>query len=135
MTFTSLDVMLHTEALLSAINFLSTALSSGGGVPSPEKEVRPKTEDKTVSAKSSQYHPHTQCASDLKLSVMCYFSPAAALVSPVDSQVTDLKVVMDLGAFNVLVCDQLCNMADIKIQGTESELNFVFCEFSLPNLM
>lgn len=66
---------------------------------------------------------------------MCYFSPAAALVSPVDSQVTDLKVVMDLGAFNVLVCDQLCNMADIKIQGTESELNFVFCEFSLPNLM
>lgn len=129
--------MLHTEALLSAINFLSTALSSGSGVPSPEKEVRPKTEDKTVSAKSSQYHthPHTQCASDLKLSVMCYFSPAAALVSPVDSQVTDLKVVMDLGAFNVLVCDQLCNMADIKIQGTESELNFVFCEFSLPNLM
>lgn len=129
--------MLHTEALLSAINFLSTALSSGDGVPSPEKEVRPKTEDKTVSAKSSQYHthPHTQCASDLKLSVMCYFSPAAALVSPVDSQVTDLKVVMDLGAFNVLVCDQLCNMADIKIQGTESELNFVFCEFSLPNLM
>lgn len=56
-------------------------------------------------------------------------------MSPVDSQVTDLKVVMDLGAFNVLVCDQLCNMADIKIQGTESELNFVFCEFSLPNLM
>lgn len=50
--------MLHTEALLSAINFLSTALSSGGGVPSPEKEVRPKTEDKTVSAKSSQYHTH-----------------------------------------------------------------------------
>ncbi|XP_005929273.1 vacuolar protein sorting-associated protein 13C isoform X1 [Haplochromis burtoni] len=97
-TFTSLDVMLHTEALLSAINFLSTALSSGGGVPSPEKEVRPKTEDKTVSAKST------------------------ALVSPVDSQVTDLKVVMDLGAFNVLVCDQLCNMADIKIQGINGSL-------------
>uniref|UniRef100_A0A3P9AR25 Vacuolar protein sorting 13 homolog C n=1 Tax=Maylandia zebra TaxID=106582 RepID=A0A3P9AR25_9CICH len=90
-TFTSLDVMLHTEALLSAINFLSTALSSGGGVPSPEKEVRPKTEDKTVSAKSN-------------------------------SQVTDLKVVMDLGAFNVLVCDQLCNMADIKIQGINGSL-------------
>lgn len=66
---------------------------------------------------------------------MFYVSPAAALVSPVDSQVIDLKVVMALGAFNVLVCDQSCNMADIKIQGTESEPNFVFCKFSLPNLM
>lgn len=84
---------------------------------------------------NTRTHTHRYNESDLKLSVMCYFSPAAALVSPVDSQVTDLKVVMDLGAFNVLVCDQLCNMADIKIQGTESELNFVFCEFSLPNLM
>ncbi|XP_030582249.1 vacuolar protein sorting-associated protein 13C isoform X2 [Archocentrus centrarchus] len=97
-TFTSLDVMLHTEALLSAINFLSTALSSGGSVPSPEREVRPKTEDKTVSAKST------------------------ALVSPADSEVIDLKVAMALGAFNVLVCDQSCNIADIKIQGMNGSL-------------
>uniref|UniRef100_A0A4W6CNZ5 Vacuolar protein sorting 13 homolog C n=1 Tax=Lates calcarifer TaxID=8187 RepID=A0A4W6CNZ5_LATCA len=78
-TFTSLDVMLHTEALLSAINFLSVALSSV---------------------------------------VLCFLS--AALVSPADSEVIDLKVMVTLGAFNVLVCDQSCNMADIKIQGTES---------------
>ncbi|XP_074513317.1 intermembrane lipid transfer protein VPS13C isoform X9 [Sebastes fasciatus] len=96
-TFTSLDLMLHTEALLSAINFLSAALSSGS-VASPEREIRPKTEDKTVSAKST------------------------ALVSPVDSDIIDLKVMMTLGAFNVLVCDQSCNMADIKIQGINGSL-------------
>ncbi|XP_051234052.1 intermembrane lipid transfer protein VPS13C isoform X4 [Dicentrarchus labrax] len=96
-TFTSLDLMLHTEALLSTINFLSAALLSGS-VSSPEREIRPKTEDKTVSAKST------------------------ALVSPVDSEVIDLKVMITLGAFNVLVCDQSCNMADIKIQGINGSL-------------
>lgn len=46
---------------------------------------------------------------------LCFLS--AALVSPADSEVIDLKVVVALGAFNVLVCDQSCNMADIKVQG------------------
>ncbi|XP_070692075.1 intermembrane lipid transfer protein VPS13C [Pempheris klunzingeri] len=96
-TFTSLDLMLHTEALLSAINFLSAALSSSS-IPSPERDIRPKTEDKMVSAKST------------------------ALVSPADSEVIDLKVMMTLGAFNILVCDQSCNMADIKIQGVNGSL-------------
>ncbi|XP_049911811.1 intermembrane lipid transfer protein VPS13C-like, partial [Epinephelus moara] len=90
-TFTSLDLMLHTEALLSAMDFLSAALSSGT-MASPERDLRPKTEDKTVSTKST------------------------ALVSPADSDIIDLKVMMTLGAFNVLVCDQSSNMADIKIQ-------------------
>lgn len=53
-TFTSLDLMLHTEALLSAINFMSAALSSGSVSP-VERETSLRTEDKTVSAKSSQY--------------------------------------------------------------------------------
>lgn len=43
-------------------------------------------------------------------------------MSPADSDVIDLKVMMTLGAFNVLVCDQSSNMADIKIQGTESDV-------------
>lgn len=47
----------------------------------------------------------------------CFLS--VALMSPADSQVIDLKVMMTLGAFNVMVCDQSCNMADIKIQGTD----------------
>lgn len=42
-------------------------------------------------------------------------------MSPADSEVIELKVKVMLGAFNVLVCDQTCNMADIKIQGTLSE--------------
>lgn len=64
-TFTSLDLMLHTEALLSAINFLSVALSSDN----IDREIRPKIEDKMVSTKSSQQntgagectHARTHC--------------------------------------------------------------------------
>ncbi|XP_028257848.1 vacuolar protein sorting-associated protein 13C isoform X2 [Parambassis ranga] len=96
-TFTSLDLMLHTEALLSAINFLSTVLSSSS-MPSTDMDVQLKTEDKTVSAMST------------------------TLVSHADSEVIDLKVMMTLGAFNVLMCDQTCNMADIKIQGIHGSL-------------
>ncbi|XP_029986697.1 vacuolar protein sorting-associated protein 13C isoform X4 [Sphaeramia orbicularis] len=96
-TFTSLDLMLHTEALLSSINFLSVVMSPDS-TPSADKEIRLKTDDKTVSTKST------------------------ALVSPVDTEVIDLKVMMNLGAFNVLVCDQSCNMADIKIQGINGSL-------------
>ncbi|XP_056135016.1 intermembrane lipid transfer protein VPS13C [Lampris incognitus] len=97
-TFTSLDLLLHTEALLSTINFLSAALSSSS-LPSPERDSKPKAEDiKAVSAKST------------------------TLGSPSDGEVIDLKVMMQLGAFNVLVCDQRCNMADIKIQGINGSL-------------
>lgn len=68
--------------------------------------------------------------------LLCFL--LAALVSPADSEVIDLKVMMMLGAFNVLVCDQSCNMADIKIQGTESQLSFyllssVNIDLYLPN--
>ncbi|XP_061592670.1 intermembrane lipid transfer protein VPS13C isoform X5 [Cololabis saira] len=96
-TFTSLDVMLHTQALLSAINFLSGALASSS-VSALERDAPRKTEDKAESAKSTP------------------------LVSPAECEVIDLKVMMMLGAFNVLVCDQSCNMADIKIQGINGSL-------------
>ncbi|XP_069383488.1 intermembrane lipid transfer protein VPS13C isoform X8 [Paralichthys olivaceus] len=96
-TFTSLNVLLHTEALLSAIDFLSSALMSDG-MTSSDKDVKPKTDEKTPSAKST------------------------ATMSPADSDVINLKVMMSLGAFNVLVCDQSCNMADIKIQGVNGSL-------------
>ncbi|XP_056463865.1 intermembrane lipid transfer protein VPS13C isoform X2 [Gadus chalcogrammus] len=98
-TFSSLDVLLHTEALLSTMNFLSTALTSDSP-PSPEREPRPKAEEpsKALSAKSTP-------------------SGVAA-----DCDVIDLKVMMQLGAFNVLVCDQSCSMAHIKIQGVNGSL-------------
>ncbi|KAM3625353.1 uncharacterized protein V6R79_010760 [Siganus canaliculatus] len=96
-TFTCLDLMLHTEALLSAINFLSAALSPGSA-PSPERDPRTRTEDRSASTKTT------------------------ALPSPADSDVIDLKVMVNLGAFSVLVCDQTSNMADIKIQGFNGSL-------------
>ncbi|XP_033932724.2 intermembrane lipid transfer protein VPS13C-like, partial [Pseudochaenichthys georgianus] len=95
--FSSLDLMLHSEALLSAIDFLSATLSSGRK-SSPERDIRMKTDDKTPSAKST------------------------TLVPPAGSDIIDLKVTMTLGAFNVLVCDQSCDMAHIKIQGLHGSL-------------
>uniref|UniRef100_A0A8C5AE43 Vacuolar protein sorting 13 homolog C n=1 Tax=Gadus morhua TaxID=8049 RepID=A0A8C5AE43_GADMO len=91
-TFSSLDVLLHTEALLSTMNFLSTALTSDSP-PSPEREPRPKAEE-----------------------------PSKALSAKSNCDVIDLKVMMQLGAFNVLVCDQSCSMAHIKIQGVNGSL-------------
>ncbi|XP_041840973.1 LOW QUALITY PROTEIN: vacuolar protein sorting-associated protein 13C-like [Melanotaenia boesemani] len=120
-TFTSLDVMLHTEALLSTISFLSTALSFGN-VPSPESSIHPKMEDKTVSPRSSwlQNRLATHETSIWVQTPDC--SSTAALVSPADCDVIDLKVMMTLGAFNVLVCDQSSNMADIKVRGFTGSL-------------
>uniref|UniRef100_A0A3Q2FDL5 Vacuolar protein sorting 13 homolog C n=1 Tax=Cyprinodon variegatus TaxID=28743 RepID=A0A3Q2FDL5_CYPVA len=94
-TFSSLDVTLHTQALLSAVNFLSSSLSSGSAAPA-EKDIQLKTEEKTPSVKPSQYLSY--------------------------SEVIDLKATMTLGAFNILVCDQTCSMADIKVKGVESDL-------------
>ncbi|KAI2662683.1 Vacuolar protein sorting-associated protein 13C [Labeo rohita] len=95
--FSSLDLMLHTEALLSTMDFLSAALSDSS-LPSPERESKKSDDMRTTSAKST------------------------ALSSPSDGDVIDLMVNMQLGAFNVLVCDQKSNMADIKIQGLDGSL-------------
>ncbi|XP_054866363.1 intermembrane lipid transfer protein VPS13C isoform X4 [Amphiprion ocellaris] len=94
-TFTSLDLMLHTEALLSTINFLSAALTSSSNT-TVERDNRPKSDDRTART--------------------------TALMSLADCEVIDMKVMVALGAFNVLVCDQTCNMADIKIQGVHGSL-------------
>ncbi|XP_049329631.1 intermembrane lipid transfer protein VPS13C isoform X3 [Astyanax mexicanus] len=95
--FSSLDLMLHTEALLSTMDFLSAALSSSSS-PSPERETRRSDDSRTSSARST------------------------VVSSPSDGDVTDLKIDMQLGAFNVLVCDQRCNIADIRIQGLHGSL-------------
>ncbi|XP_061669454.1 intermembrane lipid transfer protein VPS13C isoform X3 [Syngnathoides biaculeatus] len=98
-TFTSLDLMLHAQALLSAVNFLSGTLSSGGGAVSPERTVRLKAEDGKMAATKSN-----------------------ASATPEFGNVIDLKVMVALGAFNVLVCDQSSNIADIKIQGLRGSM-------------
>lgn len=38
----------------------------------------------------------------------------------------DLKVTMMLGAFNILVCDQTCSMADIKVKGEDPDGSVFF---------
>ncbi|XP_049573506.1 intermembrane lipid transfer protein VPS13C isoform X3 [Syngnathus scovelli] len=94
-TFSSLDLTLHTQALLSAANFLS------GVTTSPERAAGPETEDgKTTGAKSN---------------------PAAG-ASPELAHVIGLKVMLALGAFNVLVCDQSGDIAHIQIQGLDGSL-------------
>ncbi|KTG38308.1 hypothetical protein cypCar_00041632 [Cyprinus carpio] len=95
--FSSLDLMLHTEALLSTMDFLSAALSNSS-LPSTERESKRSEDMRTTSDKST------------------------ALSSPSDGDIIDLMVNMQLGAFNVLVCDQKSNMADIKIQGLDGSL-------------
>lgn len=42
---------------------------------------------------------------------------SAAAPSSGDPDVIELKLMMMLEAFNVLVCDQCCSTADIKVQG------------------
>lgn len=56
--------------------------------------------------------------------VTLHLLPATAPL-PAENNIISLKVIMSLGAFNVLVCEQNCNIADIKIQGTKGQLKMV----------
>lgn len=47
------------------------------------------------------------------------------MLLPAEDNIINLKVIMSLGAFNILVCEQNCNIADIKIQGTKGQPTFV----------
>lgn len=62
MVFSSLDLMLHTEALLSTMDFLSAALSNSS-LPSPERESKKSEDMRTTSAKSSK-HTHAIAETD-----------------------------------------------------------------------
>ncbi|XP_015199108.2 intermembrane lipid transfer protein VPS13C isoform X2 [Lepisosteus oculatus] len=100
-TFTSLDLMLHTESLLSTINFLSTALSARNLTSSDrEPTVTPGTGEE----------------------IKIYEAQTTSLSLQSDDDVIDLKVDTRLGAFNVLVCDEKCSIADIKIRGFDGSL-------------
>ncbi|XP_060797783.1 intermembrane lipid transfer protein VPS13C isoform X2 [Neoarius graeffei] len=87
--FSSLDLTLHTEALLSIMDFLSAILSCSS-LSSPEKEITIHEETKATLAKSRRSH--------------------------YEGDIIDLKILVQLGAFNMLLCDQHCNIADMKIR-------------------
>uniref|UniRef100_A0A2K6GHK6 Vacuolar protein sorting 13 homolog C n=1 Tax=Propithecus coquereli TaxID=379532 RepID=A0A2K6GHK6_PROCO len=62
----------------------------------------------------------TNSLSFLTKTGFCYF-----LVSSNASQkdVFDLKVTAELNAFNIFICDQKCNIADIKIHGLDASIS------------
>ncbi|XP_053128095.1 intermembrane lipid transfer protein VPS13C isoform X2 [Hemicordylus capensis] len=98
-SFSSLDLLLYTEALLSIMNFF-TYSSASRGLAAAEKgaDVKQPSEESK-----------------------------AAVEKPVPSSgahdnVCDLKLTAKLKAFNILLCDQKCNIADIRIQGMEASV-------------
>ncbi|XP_069851362.1 intermembrane lipid transfer protein VPS13C isoform X3 [Dipodomys merriami] len=99
-SFSSLDLVLHLEALLSLMDFLSSAVPSSESFSSEkESELKPLMgESRTIAIKA-----------------------ASSTVSKED--ILDLKVTAELNAFNVFVCDQKCNIADIKVHGMNASVS------------
>ncbi|XP_039196017.1 vacuolar protein sorting-associated protein 13C isoform X5 [Crotalus tigris] len=95
-SFSSLDLLLHTEALLSILNFFTSASSVLTPVEKGAEVEQPSEDPKTAVAKSAA-------------------APAAS-----SADVFDLKLTAKLNAFNILACDQKANIADIRIQGMEA---------------
>ncbi|XP_008588038.1 PREDICTED: vacuolar protein sorting-associated protein 13C-like, partial [Galeopterus variegatus] len=99
-SFSSLDLVLHLEALLSFMDFLSSA------VPSSEP---------SSSEKESELKPFVGESRNIAI------KPVSSSISQDD--VFDLKVIAELNAFNVFICDQKCNIADIKIHGMDASIS------------
>ncbi|CAO2634463.1 Intermembrane lipid transfer protein VPS13C [Lemmus lemmus] len=98
-TFSSLNLLLQTQALLSALNYLTTIIPSDGENTGVVKEVRAATEKQ----KSSPLQK--------------------AMVSSRDSDVINFRLFAKLNAFCVTICDEKSNIAEIKIQGLDSSLS------------
>ncbi|KAM3927460.1 intermembrane lipid transfer protein VPS13C isoform 2-T2 [Leptodactylus fuscus] len=97
-SMTSLDLVLHTQALLSLMNFLSAAVPSADTkVTEKAKELKPDTEgERNVTTK-----PGTVSRAS-------------------EQNIFELKLSTTVNAFNILVCDELCSIADIRIQGMDA---------------
>ncbi|XP_073435523.1 intermembrane lipid transfer protein VPS13C isoform X2 [Dendrobates tinctorius] len=92
-SMTTLDLILHTQALLSLMDFLSAA------VPSAEVKVPERVkESKLDGEKNAVTKPST-------------------ISRAYEQDIIDLKLSATLNAFNIFVCDESCNIADVKIQG------------------
>uniref|UniRef100_A0A8C3ETW0 Vacuolar protein sorting 13 homolog C n=1 Tax=Corvus moneduloides TaxID=1196302 RepID=A0A8C3ETW0_CORMO len=98
--FSCLDIVLHTEALLSIMSFLTFSVPSGG-LPSTDK--------------SSDHKP--QIKEQEKGSTLRPVSSDAA-----HDDVCELKLTAKLNAFSITVCDQTCRIADIRIQGMDASV-------------
>ncbi|XP_053320973.1 intermembrane lipid transfer protein VPS13C isoform X2 [Spea bombifrons] len=98
-SMSSLDLVLHTQALLSLVDFLSSA------VPSGDAKISER-------ALESSVHEEGQKSTINKLDV--------SSVGQDDS--FNLKLSAKFNAFNVFVCDEACNIADIRIQGMDASV-------------
>ncbi|KAM6149514.1 intermembrane lipid transfer protein VPS13C isoform 2-T2 [Erethizon dorsatum] len=98
-SFSSLDLVLHLEALLSLMNFLSSAVPSSESSSQKESELKPLAgESRSIATKA-----------------------VSGTISKED--VFNLKVTAELDAFNVFVCDEKCAIADIKIHGMDASVS------------
>uniref|UniRef100_A0A8C0B865 Vacuolar protein sorting 13 homolog C n=1 Tax=Buteo japonicus TaxID=224669 RepID=A0A8C0B865_9AVES len=95
-TFSSLTLLLHTEALMSAVSFLAAVSPSGSGNSRDTPTKDEKQEDDTRLKK---------VARPLK-----------------DKDIFDFKLFAKLDAFCLNICDEKKNIAEIKIQGLDSSL-------------
>ncbi|XP_069759027.1 intermembrane lipid transfer protein VPS13C isoform X1 [Narcine bancroftii] len=94
--FSSLDLILHSQALLSTVNFMAAVF--------PSKTIKKEHEAKMTPeghAKESLIKP---------------VSTDAAL------DTFDLKVSAELGALNIFICDDKIRIADVKIQGMDASV-------------
>ncbi|NXU49115.1 VP13C protein, partial [Turnix velox] len=98
--FSCLDVVLHTEALLSIMSFLTLSIPSSG-LPSTDKASDHKPQIK-----------EQEKASTLR--------PASSNAAHDDTY--ELKLTAQLNAFSITVCDQSCSIADIRIQGMDASI-------------
>ncbi|KFP74234.1 Vacuolar protein sorting-associated protein 13C, partial [Acanthisitta chloris] len=98
--FSCLDVVLHTEALLSILSFLTLSVPSGA-LSSAEK--------------SSEHRP--QMKGPDKGSAVRPVPGDAAL-----DEICELELTAKLNSFSILVCDQTCRIADIRIQGMDASI-------------
>ncbi|NXX88954.1 VP13C protein, partial [Centropus bengalensis] len=98
--FSCLDVVLHTEALLSILSFLTFSMPSGG-LPSTDKASGHKPQIKEQE-KGNSIRPVSGSAAH--------------------DDVCELKLAAKLNAFNILVCDQTRSIADIRIRGMDASV-------------
>uniref|UniRef100_A0A663E2D0 Vacuolar protein sorting 13 homolog C n=1 Tax=Aquila chrysaetos chrysaetos TaxID=223781 RepID=A0A663E2D0_AQUCH len=94
--FSSLNLLLHTEALVSAVSFLAAVSPSGSGSSRDTPTKDEKQEDDTRLKKVAR--------------------PSK------DKDIFDFKLFAKLDAFCLNICDEKKNIAEIKIQGLDSSL-------------
>jgi len=97
--FSSLNLLLQTQALLSSINYLTTII--------PSNDQRSDSKEVQISDEKQQKNSALQ----------------KVIVSSKDRDIIDFRLFAKLNAFCVTVCDEKNDIAEIKIQGLDSSLS------------